>query len=276
MEGIIYKLTSPSGKSYIGQTINPKGRYNCFLNLNKKYGGEKIDRARKKYGPENFTYEILETVINDDPNIVAEKLNELEVLYIKKYDTHNNGYNLNDGGAYNTDNDTRNKISETLCEYYINNPNPFKGRQHSIETKQILSEKMKKYYETHDSPWKNKRHTDEVRRQLSEYAKLRTKEKNHFYGKQHSDETKEKISKSNSKAVLQIDKDTNEIINEFPSIIAAEKHFGVKEHSSTIIYICKQKPKNGKMLKTWKGFKWEYKDNRNEGSTTIPKGSTIK
>lgn len=276
MEGIIYKLTSPSGKSYIGQTINPKERYNCFLNLNKKYGGDKIDRARKKYGPENFVYEILEIVNNSDPNIVSEKLNELEILYIKQYDTLNNGYNLNDGGSYNTNTNSRYKISESLCEHYTNNPNPFKGKQHSIKTKQIISEKMKKYYETHDSPWKNKTHSDEVRKKLSEYAKLRTKEKNHFFGKQHSDETKEKISKSNSKAVLQIDKDTNEIINEFPSIIAAEKHFGVKEHSSTIIYICKQKQKNGKTLKTWKGFKWEYKNKRNEGSTTIPKGSTIK
>ncbi len=68
---------------------------------------------------------------------------------------------------------------------------------------------MKKYYETHDSPWKNKTHSDEVRKKLSECAKLRTKEKNHFFGKQHSDETKEKISKSNSKAVLQIDKNLN-------------------------------------------------------------------
>ena len=276
MEGIIYKLTSPSGKSYIGQTINPKDRYNCFLNLNKRYGGEKIDRARKKYGPENFTYEILEIVINNDPDIVAEKLNELEILYIKKYDTHTNGYNLNDGGAYNTDSDSRQKNSEALCEYYTNNPNPFKGKKHSIETKKLLSEKLKKHYETHDSPWKNKTHSDEVRAKLSEYAKLRTKEKNHFFGKHHSDETKQKISQSNSKAVLQIDKNTNEIINEFPSIIAAERYFGVKEHSSTIIYICKQKPKNGKILKTWKGFKWEYKSERNEGSTTIPKGSTIK
>ena len=167
MKGVIYKYQSPSGKVYIGQTVDEKKRRKTFLNINMDYAGEKINSARKKYGPENFTYEILEIVINNDPNIVAEKLNELQTLYIKKYDTHANGYNLNDGGAYNTDSDSRQKNSEALCEYYTNNPNPFKGKKHSIETKKLLSEKLKKHYETHDSPWKNKTHSDEVRAKLS-------------------------------------------------------------------------------------------------------------
>ena len=57
MTGIIYKYTSPSGKVYIGQTTDEKRRIKTFFNLNKSYGGEKIDNARKKHGPCNFKYE---------------------------------------------------------------------------------------------------------------------------------------------------------------------------------------------------------------------------
>lgn len=60
MIGIIYKYTSPVGKIYIGQTTEERRRRKTFLNLNKTYGGIKIDRAREKYGPEKFSYEVLE------------------------------------------------------------------------------------------------------------------------------------------------------------------------------------------------------------------------
>lgn len=48
MIGIIYKYTSPSGKVYIGQTTQEKRRRKTFLNLNKSYGGVKIDNARRR------------------------------------------------------------------------------------------------------------------------------------------------------------------------------------------------------------------------------------
>ena len=59
MIGIIYKYTSPADKVYIGQTTQEKRRRKTFLNLNKSYGGDKIDAARAKYGPETFNYEVL-------------------------------------------------------------------------------------------------------------------------------------------------------------------------------------------------------------------------
>lgn len=64
IRGIIYKYTSPSGKVYIGQTINEKDRRKHFLIQKLSYGGIKIDTARAKYNPENFKYEILETRFN--------------------------------------------------------------------------------------------------------------------------------------------------------------------------------------------------------------------
>lgn len=260
MRGIIYMLTSPSGKSYIGQSIRPEKRYTCFLNINKSYGGSKIDRARKKYGPENFKYEILEEYINEDKEKVFNKLNELEIFYIRKYDTYNNGYNLTEGGTYNMDEKSIKKNSDSQKEYLKHNVNSFYGKHHTDKTKSILSEKLKKYYETHDSPWKGHHPSEEVRKKISDNAKKRIGDKNAFYGKHHTDEAKAKISKANSIPVLQLDKNTNEIINEFSSIAKAERYFGTKQGYSTIVYICKNKKKQGKTLRTWKGYKWVYKN----------------
>ena len=88
--GIIYKITSPSNKVYIGQTINTlKSRIrhhkqnssNCTL----------LKRAINKYGDE-MVYEILETVQN-------ESLDEREIHWIKYYNSlAPNGYNCSAGG----------------------------------------------------------------------------------------------------------------------------------------------------------------------------------
>lgn len=60
-----------------------------------KKGSTGIAGALYKYGIENFTFkQIVECDISE--------LNELEIFYIKKYDTFNNGYNLTLGGEGTT------------------------------------------------------------------------------------------------------------------------------------------------------------------------------
>ena len=59
IEGIIYRYISPSGKSYIGQTIDEKSRRQHWFKPTYSYAGPKIDRARAKYGRDNFVYEVL-------------------------------------------------------------------------------------------------------------------------------------------------------------------------------------------------------------------------
>ena len=54
IRGIIYLRTSPSGKYYVGQTVDENRRNNEWNNLNRPYSGGVIDRARKKYGPKKF------------------------------------------------------------------------------------------------------------------------------------------------------------------------------------------------------------------------------
>lgn len=83
--GIIYCYTNKiNGKKYIGQTINPQLRYNAhksnYKNPNHKEYNSLIHKAFRKYGFDNFIYEVLVKGI-DDINV----LNELEIYYIKKF-----------------------------------------------------------------------------------------------------------------------------------------------------------------------------------------------
>lgn len=100
--GIIYKWKCvENGKEYIGQTNQPNKRKKSFLNFNKNYSGNIINRARFKYDNEDkWEYTILEKVICENSNDLKLKLNELEKKYIKEYNTLTpNGYNMADGGS---------------------------------------------------------------------------------------------------------------------------------------------------------------------------------
>ena len=95
--GIIYKFTNNiNGHSYIGQTINPKSRYQDHVGRVKKNTG--LDTAIAKYGAENFSYEVLYETPELPYSQVKDLLNEKEIYYINKYDTYNNGYNQTLGG----------------------------------------------------------------------------------------------------------------------------------------------------------------------------------
>ena len=87
---VIYMHTSPSGKSYIGQTND----YNARCKDHKK--GNKcraFSNAIKKYKWDNFTH----TILKD--NLTVEEANQWEAHYIKELNTlRPNGYNLKSGG----------------------------------------------------------------------------------------------------------------------------------------------------------------------------------
>lgn len=86
----IYKLTSPSGKCYIGQSVNIEKRFTGYRILKCK-DQPKIYNALKKYGANKFNYDIVETC-----NI--KLMDEKEKYYIKLYDSIKNGYNCRSGG----------------------------------------------------------------------------------------------------------------------------------------------------------------------------------
>ena len=76
IKSIIYKYTSPSNKIYIGQIIYEKKRRNDFLCITTSYSGPKIDNARRKYGPENFQYEVIFRIESSNKEEVRSILND--------------------------------------------------------------------------------------------------------------------------------------------------------------------------------------------------------
>lgn len=93
--GHIYKITNTiNNKVYIGQTIKPlQKRFSQHKNnYNKPYFSQlALYQAFKKYGLDNFTFEEIEQVPQD-------QLDEREKYWISYYDSYNTGYNSTLGG----------------------------------------------------------------------------------------------------------------------------------------------------------------------------------
>lgn len=149
MRGIIYCYRSPSGKVYIGQTTDEKTRRAAFFNTDYHYSGKYIDSARLKYGPKSFTYKVLETVETTEDKI-KEVLDNLEMLYIKKYNSNNRefGYNLTIGGkttlGYKFSEEAKKKLSE-LRKGKVFCPN------RTPEIQQKISDSLSKEIEVFDT-----------------------------------------------------------------------------------------------------------------------------
>lgn len=96
----IYKITSPSGKAYIGQG-DIWVRWGAYLGLRCECQ-RVLYNALKKYGVENFKFEILVRIKETDPVKRKAKMNIMEKCFIRGFDTKApNGYNLTDGGDGN-------------------------------------------------------------------------------------------------------------------------------------------------------------------------------
>lgn len=94
--GSIYIIRNRvNDKVYIGQTtMDIKERFYAHIkpSTSKRRSTYKLYNAIAKYGAENFYVEMLED------NIPIEKLDELEIDYIAKFDSFHNGYNSTPGG----------------------------------------------------------------------------------------------------------------------------------------------------------------------------------
>ena len=104
----IYKITSPKGKIYIGQSVNIERRFSSYRSLQCP-AQTKLHRSLKKYGPENHKFEILHICDRDD-------MNKLESYYEELYDSTNfkTGLNLRKcGDKREMTEETRIKISES-------------------------------------------------------------------------------------------------------------------------------------------------------------------
>jgi group I intron endonuclease len=103
--GIVYTLTSPSGKQYVG--ITTKRLFKRRMRAHRKPSSQcrYLKNSIQKYGWDNFKVETRE--------VPVETLNEEEQKQIKRLDTMApNGYNLTSGGErYTASEETKKRIS---------------------------------------------------------------------------------------------------------------------------------------------------------------------
>lgn len=97
----IYKITNKiNSKCYIGQSFDIKTRLKNHIkninNRNNKTYNYPLYKAIRKYGIENFDFEILKILKGEKIN--KENLNELEIYYISFFNSYDNGYNQTLGG----------------------------------------------------------------------------------------------------------------------------------------------------------------------------------
>jgi group I intron endonuclease len=174
----IYKITSPSGKIYIGQTTNYSKRYNAYKNHKCKLQ-PKLFASIEKYGFINHTIEIVK-------ECEVEDLNYYERYYQEYYESVLNGLNL----RYTATTDKSGFMSEET-----------KKKMSDSGKGKVMSEEWRKNL---GLVWLGRKHTDETKKKMSEAAKGKEKSAEHiaklpqnqkgFKKKPHSEETKRKIA----------------------------------------------------------------------------------
>jgi group I intron endonuclease len=107
MAGVIYKITNPNDKIYIGCTIDFKRRLSEYRRLSIN-GQVKIYNSLSKYGFDKHVFEIIEECDNDT-------LHEREIYWIKYFNCIEEGLNIRLGNRTGSlTEDTKQKISAAL------------------------------------------------------------------------------------------------------------------------------------------------------------------
>lgn len=172
LNNVIYKFTSPSGKAYVGQTIDLRQRFKKYKSLRKKDIGPAFYNALVKHGFENFELSVLASLASQS------LLDRAEILAIWREKTLKpHGYNLNAGGnnAIPTA-ESREKMA-------------YKARNRSEETLKNMSDAGKRR-------WANM--TEEEKAKSLSHLSWGKGEDNPFYGKKHTEEAKAKMCRSGS------------------------------------------------------------------------------
>lgn len=203
--GFIYKITNKiNGKMYIGKTLfnNPVDRWKEHLQDYKRIKNEKrpLYSAMKKYGPENFDFEVLEETDNTE---------ERERFYIEHYhtyvgDSECKGYNATLGG----DGKPYLKLDENdVINYHINYASRVLGD--TANHFGVDCETIKKILIRNDIAWLKKNHAY----LLSSYIK--------------------------TGGVAKIDPETNEIVDMYENTASANVEIKKERSQSNISNACR-------------------------------------
>lgn len=187
-----------TGKKYIGQT---RRRLLCnriashFADANNGYGRSKFYNALRKYGRDGFIWGIIE-------ECELYLLNNREIYWIAEYKTVENGYNLSPGGGQPPEYyckeylveepSTQRKIIKNLSQYCRDNELNI-GHIHETLYGKRLHHKGYKLIPRTDEEIERYKNTRSIREDTS--RKGLPGERNGMFGKNHKDNTKEKMLK---------------------------------------------------------------------------------
>ena len=142
MEHIIYKLTSPSGKVYIGRTHNFQDRmaqHKYEAKTNRK--GFTLYKAIRKYGWDNFTKEIIATAPTQETAQI------LEEALIKQFNSVKKGYNdtyVGSGGnVFEQYPEKLEQFRKKMSQATAGEKNGMYGKKQSDEAKEKQRQKAK-------------------------------------------------------------------------------------------------------------------------------------
>lgn len=186
-----------NNKVYIGKTMTKfQKRWFHHRSLLRAgtHNNKHLQKSWDKYGEENFEFIMLESFdikLRNEENdkVLNDILFKMEKLYIKIYNSYENGYNETTGGEgccgiVISDEHKRNIAKKNRINML--------GRKHTEETKKKMSESHKGYIKT-----------EEHRRHLSESLK----------GKVVSEQTKKKLSEINKNNKFSAKYDRDMILN---------------------------------------------------------------
>jgi group I intron endonuclease len=141
----IYKITSPTNRIYIGQSIDIDRRFRFYKNINCK-GQPLLYKSLLKYGPDKHLFEIIELCDFSELNIK-------ERFWQDYYDVLNGGLNCN-----LTETNILPKKHSEETKLKISNSN--KGKTFSEETKLKLSKIKKETTLGSNNNFYNKKHSE--------------------------------------------------------------------------------------------------------------------
>lgn len=161
----IYKVTSPSGKIYIGQSINCEFRFIRYKRKSQVKTQIKLKRSFEKYGVENHIFEIIE-VCNES------SLNERERYWQEFYDVLGiNGLNCKLTKSL----DKSGKLSK---ETYEKCQKTWQSKEYKKKCSERLKGKClftKEQIEQYSKARKNIHRKDEVKRKISITKRINSK-----------------------------------------------------------------------------------------------------
>ncbi len=245
--GIYQILCIPTGKRYIGSSVNIKRRWSVHVNRlnNSKHHSVHLQRAWDKYGQTEFRFEIIEYI---DLDYLVER----EQFYLDTEQPFGKrGFNISPIAGSTLGAKRSLKAVEKMAARFRGKKlsenhrkklsEASKGRRHSDETKALLRQQK-----LLNNPQSGRPMTAKQKAALL-YKKG---EEHPFWGREHSELSKNKMSETKSIPINQIDID-GQIIKCWPSAVIAAKYLGLRQADT--IYRAANNPHRQAA-----GFYWSY------------------